>query len=371
MGVYEERIGARSALATRPLPAINDRSQTIVRQPRRRLDTPTFISLLYGGFLLVWQALRFTPIGEWPPFEVVDIFGLALFVPLPVLLLFSMLCASRRAGLVLMVPILLLAATYGPLFLPRSIPSIFRASSPPSSTMLRVMTANLLVSNDDLRQVAGQIQAEGPDIVALQELSPEMAAYLAQTLRDKYPHQLLEPAESPMGLGILSRYPITSEHQGAALPRECFCQRVTFDYGGKTATLVNVHPWPPRVGYLRVGRLPIPTSFAPEQTKRALAVVQQELAGRTGPLIVLGDFNLSDRQPLYRELRRTLEDAHAEAGWGLGYSFPSLSFEGLPNISLVRIDYILHDRSFTARSTRTGTTPGSDHRHVVADLALR
>ena len=133
---------------------------------------------------------------------------------------------------------------------------------------------------------------------------------------------------------------------------------------------MNVHPWPPKIGYARVGRLPIPTSFEPERTKRGLEAALDGLEGWTGSLIVLGDFNLSDRQPMYRALRRSLLDAHAEAGWGLGYSFPSLSFEGLPDVSLVRIDYILHDRSLTARSVRTGRTPGSDHRHVVADLAL-
>ena len=367
--VYEEGLGARSAPGTWP-------AHRARWQPRRAgpvdsgLDAPTAICLLYVSFLLIWQLLRFTPVGAWAPFEVVDIFGLALFAPLPLLLLLSMLCASRRAGLVLMIPILLLAFSYGPLFLPRTIPSIFRANSLTSGGTLRVMTANLLVSNDDLSAVAGLMLVEHPDVVAFQELSPSMAEYLGRQLKTQYPYQLLEPATSPAGLGILSRYPIQPEPMGEALPRDCFCQRVTIEHGGRTMTLVNVHPWAPRVRYFRVGRLPIPTSFEPEQTRRGLEAALEGLDARAGSLIVLGDFNLSDRQPFYRQLRRTLLDAHAEAGWGLGLSFPALAFEGLPDLSLVRIDYIMHDRSLTARSARTGITPGSDHRHVVADLAL-
>ena len=367
-GVYEEGIGGRSALGTPSLAAVRDR-RAADRRPGS-LDAITTVSLLYVCFLFVWHGLRFTPVGEWPPFEVADIFALALYAPLPLLMLLSLLCASRRAGLVLLAPVLLLAVTYGPLFLPRTVPSIFRPSGQAGGATLRVMTANLLVSNDDRSAVTGLLLAERPDVVALQELSPAMAEHLGRELRAQYPYQLLESAESPMGLGILSRYPIRRERMGEGLPRTCFCQRVLVDVGTRTTTLVNVHPWPPKVGYFRVGRLPIPTSFAPEQTKRGLEAAQEGLEGRTGSLIVLGDFNLSDRQPLYRELRRTLLDAHAEAGWGLGLSFPALNVEGLPTVSLVRIDYILHDRSLTARSARTGRTPGSDHRHVVADLAL-
>lgn len=367
---YEERIGGRSAPGTRALPGVGERPRRAVDRARGRLDAITAVSLVYVGFLLVWHGLRFTPIGTWTPFEVADIFGLVLFAPLPLFLLLSMLCASRRAGLVLMVPVLLLASTYGALFLPRSIPSIFRASSPTSGATLRVMTANLLVSNDDLSAVTGLLLVERPDVVALQELSPAMAEHLRRELRGQYPYQLLEPSTSPAGLGVLSRYPIRAEQSGGELPRACFCQRVAVDLGGRTTTLLNVHPWPPRVRYRRVGRVPIPTTVDPEQTKRGLEAALAGLEGGTGPLIVAGDFNLSDRQPLYRQLRRTLLDAHVEAGWGLGHSFPSLAFEGLPSISFVRIDYILHDRSLTARSARTGTIPGSDHRHVVADLAL-
>src|SRR5690349_19628846 len=219
-------IGAGPALSTRPIPAVRTHPRDIAqRAPRRRLGFATTVSLLYVSFLLIWHGLRFTPVGSWAPFEVADIFGLALFAPLPILLLLTMLCASRRAGLVLMVPVLLLAVTYGPLFLPRSLPSIFRPRSTAGSGTLRVMTANLLVSNDDLSAVAGQILAERADIVALQELSEPMAEYLGSELRTQYPYQLLEPADSPAGLGILSRYPIRPEQLGQQVPRDCFCQR--------------------------------------------------------------------------------------------------------------------------------------------------
>jgi endonuclease/exonuclease/phosphatase (EEP) superfamily protein YafD len=351
--------------------ATGRRDAATSRGLRGRVDAPTAISLLYTVLLFLWHALRFTPVGQWAPFEIVDVFGLVLFAPIPLLLLLSMLCASRRAGLILMAPVLLLALTYGPTFVPRSIPALPWWSSPPAGPTLRVMTANLLVSNDNLSEVTGLIRAERPDVIALQELSPKMAEHLSRELRAQYPHQLLEPSTVPDGLGILSRYPLRPERLGEANPRACMCQRVTFGLGNTSATLVNVHPWPPRVGYFRVGRVPVPTSFETDQTMRALDTALEGLAERAGSLIVLGDFNVGDRQPAYRRLRGALLDAHVEAGWGPGFSFPALPLDGLPDTALVRIDYILHDRSLAASSTRTGTMPGSDHHYVVTDLAVR
>jgi vancomycin resistance protein VanJ len=338
------------------------------RWPRPRVTTT--ISVVYAGLVVVWQGLRFTPVGAWWPFELLDIFGLLLFAPLPLLLLVTLFAADRRAGLWLLVPLVVLAWEEGPLFLPRTIPRTSAPTLPPNSRPLRVMTANLLVSNEDVLAAGALVLVEQPDVVALQELSPTMAAHLAQALRSEYPYQLLEASPVPSGLGILSRHPFQAEVSGGELPRPCFCQRVVVDLGGRTVTVVNVHPWPPHFHYVRIAGLPIPTEFEPRQTTDGVQAALEGLDRRPGPLIVAGDFNVGDRQPTYRWLRRDLLDAHREAGWGLGYTFPAISFEGSPDILVVRIDYVFHDPSVRARATRTGITPGSDHHYVVADLLL-
>jgi endonuclease/exonuclease/phosphatase (EEP) superfamily protein YafD len=337
---------------------------------RARPSTPTLICFVYVCFLVGWQGLRFTPISAWWPFQLIDIFGLVLFVPLPLLLLMTMLCANRAGGLWLMVPLLLLGWEYGPLFLPQTLPRIISRDVQTSGQSLRVMTANLLVSNDDLSAVSALMLVERPDIVAVQELGIEMADHLAAQLKRQYPYQLLAPSRGSDGLGILSRYPIQTEPRTSAYVRACSCQRVTIAVDGRRVDLVNVHPPTPAITYIRLGRLPIPTGFDSQRNGSVLQAALDGIDPDRGPLIVLGDFNLSDRSPMYREIRRNLLDAHAQAGWGLGYTFPALAFEGLPVISIVRIDYILFDRTLAAQASHIGTTPGSDHRYLVADLAL-
>jgi endonuclease/exonuclease/phosphatase (EEP) superfamily protein YafD len=318
----------------------------------------------------IWQMLRYTPVAHWWPFELFDIFGLLVYAPLAPLLVLALLLADRRAGLWLLMPLAFLTWELAPLVLPRSIATSTPPAIPVNGRPLRIMTANLLVVNPRLPAVSAVLQVERPDVIALQELSPEMAEHLARELRATYPYQLLEPSESAAGLGILSRYPFRVEVAGGDLPRPCFCQRVVVDVYGRETTLVNVHPSTPDIRAARMGRLPIPTGFDSDRTTRGIQTALADLKQRPGPLLVVGDFNTSDRQPLYRELGRELRDTYREVGWGLGYTFPSVSPRRLPFMPIIRIDYVLHDPSVIAWAARTGVTPGSDHRYVMADLVL-
>ena len=106
----------------------------------------------------------------------------------------------------------------------------------------------------------------------------------------------------------------------------------------------------------------MPTGLNPRQTNEPLDAALDGVDLRYSPLLVAGDFNVSDRQPKYRELRRELGDAFHDAGRGLGFSFPSRTFQGFPELSIIRIDYILYDRSVTA----TSATPASRRGPITA-----
>ena len=256
---------------------------------------------------------------------------------------------------------------YGELFMPS-----ISLTPPEHGTTLRVMTANLLMSNMDLAALGAAIEREQPDVLAVQELGTGMARYLAERLRDRYPFQALEPDDtSAFGLGIVSRRPIRVEPPSSASSDNCFCQRAVLDLPERTATLVHVHPPPPAIAYGRLGRVPFPRHFSSEDTRRILSMALRDLEATQGPVVALGDFNVSDRQAIYRRLRQRLRDAHHDAGWGLGYTFPNSAFEGLPALPLVRIDYVLHNDAWLATAARTGSLPGSDHRYLVADLIPR
>jgi vancomycin resistance protein VanJ len=78
----------------------------------------------------------------------------------------------------------------------------------------------------------------------------------------------------------------------------------------------------------------------------------------------MGDFNTPPRTSLYRELTAQYKDAFEAAGYGFGWTYPSVR-------PLVRIDHILMNHRVEPRGCWVPKTSGSDHRPVVADLVVR
>jgi endonuclease/exonuclease/phosphatase (EEP) superfamily protein YafD len=86
----------------------------------------------------------------------------------------------------------------------------------------------------------------------------------------------------------------------------------------------------------------------------------------------LGDFNTTEQQPGYRRLYAVgLKDAHAEAGWGFGFTYPAPKrrLPWLP-FSVIRIDHIFFGSSWRASRTWISPMMNSDHQTLVADLRL-
>lgn len=331
----------------------------------------TLLAVAYAGGLLLWEVLRRSPVSGWPPFQLVDLFGLWWYVPLPLFLLVAVLRRAWRTSLLLLLPLLVFAVVYGPLFLPRRAPSDLQAPS------LRLMTSNLMYRNADAASLVAVLRDQQVDVALVQELGPAMARALEAdpVVLAAYPYRALVPDGTTRGMGLLSRVPILE-----ALPPEmdddqCACQEVAVEVAGRAVTVLNVHPRRPSVAFQRRARLPfglpVPSTFDPEQFEPRLQAILQRARDVEGPLIVGGDFNTSDRQPLYGLLQLRLRDSYREAGWGLGYTFPSGaggSWQRL--VPLMRIDYLFHDDAWRARAAFTVRVPGSDHRAVVAELAL-
>ena len=321
-----------------------------------------WLSCGYAGCVVAWLILLGTPLAAWWPISTASALHLGLYAPIPVLGLLALARRSPRAAIWLLLPLLLFVGEYAPDFLPKR--------DSPTGRPLRVLTANLHVENASAERVAGAFLAEKPDVIAVQELGGRVAPALSELLSREYPHQALYPRALPSGMGIFSRYPVLSTALDEMAPGSCSCQAASLDFAGRPIAVLNVHPAPPSIRYAHPLGVGLPIGLDPGFHEESLRVILDRADAAREPLLVVGDLNLADRQPFYRVFSRQLGDAHREAGWGLGYTYPSDGAYGLPLFPLARIDYVLHDRAWAASSVTVRATPGSDHRSVVADLVL-
>jgi endonuclease/exonuclease/phosphatase family metal-dependent hydrolase len=315
----------------------------------------------YGLSVVGFLLLRWLVGDEWGLVALFNSFAHLLFLP-ALILLPLILVSRRRLSIGLLIPAALaFILAYGAAFVPRT------AQAAPHT--LRILTYNLKSQEVDLEPALNIIRDSDADVVALQELSEAMALVLASDLADRYPYQALhtQPGDPIPGQGVLSRYPLLSDDYWRIYLAH---QRVTLEIEGAPITFYNTHPVQPLHpnGFARRG----------EEIRDLLARLETE----TGPLVIAGDFNMSDQSDDYWRIAGHYQDTYRAAGWGLGFTFPAdLPYFGGGNYApaifnlipaLVRLDYVFHNDAFSALNAQVGAdSGGSDHLPLQVDLALR
>ncbi|GAB4512206.1 MAG: hypothetical protein OHK0046_11370 [Anaerolineae bacterium] len=269
---------------------------------------------------------------------------------LPAWVLLPFVLVLRWWGLAgLLAPIVLtFTVWYGGMFLPKD-----QLPIPPDALTLVSYNLAAAYTPDQVEAVAEVILAIDADIVALQELSVNAAEVLADRLGAVYPEQALHPVQELgiYGQGMFSRYPISEDtFWRTGLGH----QRAVVTVGEQPIVIYNIHAAFPFVrGGLVIRR---------EDAQYVLALAAED----TQPVLVVGDFNTTQRSADYRRMRAAFDDAFLQVGQGFGFTYRALG-----RVPLARIDYVFHDDTFQPLRARVWPeSAGSDHHPLVVTLAL-
>ncbi len=260
---------------------------------------------------------------------------------------------------------------YGGLFLPSF------EQNKKTEQQLSVMTFNLLGSNTEPAGVISSIRASDAEIIAFQELNPEIAREIEKELLDEYPYQLLAPERGVVGMGLISRYPFRENSfdlQGRWVGKP---QILEIDWEKTKIILINFHASPP--GSMIPFENLISTA---EKRNLEISALRSFANSREEPLIVLGDLNITEQNDAYKILSTDLQDTWREKGWGLGHTFPGAASPGSSRITmagipltpkwLLRLDYIFCSDQWQVESAFLSQWDGvSDHRPVKATISLK
>ena len=269
------------------------------------------------------------------------------------LLVIAGLSRRKRLAFVTAIPILTIAVTFAPLFLPK-----FQTPPAPDRFTLKIMSYNMH-SIKDIRGIAEVIRQEKPDILLIQEYSNRLFSPSFHGLDKIYPELYMEVASKDFRQATLSRYPIkliSAEYEKGRT------QKMQIEVPTGSIEVWNVHPIPP---YL----------IPPEEFDAQMSALAEDIPHVDGPLIVAGDMNATDQSEVYRKFNHYLQDAYWETGWGFGFSYPAspYSFMDMPFQTgpLWRIDYVFYSQNFSAIRARTLTASGgSDHFPIVVELSI-
>ena len=328
-----------------------------------------------AGYLLAlsgYWMLRITlQDGVWW-LALVNEFAPLVFVPLPLVLILSLLLRARRWQILAILHSLILVAWWGPRFLPKPPPQ-----APHNQESLQVVSFNVWGDNTQLDDVEAWLRAVRADVVLLQEIPDVYADNQVPGLADLYPYQVSQPtSERRWGNLCLSRHPILAVEDlpGAGMPAQ---QRITIDYEGHVIAMYNVHLAMP-IGAPRFSHLPdnfvmeIASRYNPSARNTEIRRLLRRLQTEPHPYIVAGDFNMSEHTVIYAEIAARMTDVYRACSWGIGGTWPVAVVEELPSYlpPLLRVDYVWHSEYFRAVRAQRGPEMGSDHLPLYTQLEL-
>jgi endonuclease/exonuclease/phosphatase (EEP) superfamily protein YafD len=224
-----------------------------------------------------------------------------------------------------------------------------------NSPSLRVMSFNLLSTNESYSDVIGYIQTVSPDVVLLHEASRPWEVAMESAAVD---YQMILARSEGLIFGTLAlvkgdNVEAVSFGFAANSPRALEIEFVPEDWD-TPVSILGIHPLAPsdeeRAGY-RDAQLAFATEWA---------------SGQSGPVVIAGDFNATPWSFPFRRLMKSADVVNSQVGFGLQPSFSAHA-----NLLLrVPIDHLLHSTDLEVTDRRLGPELGSDHFPLLVDLQL-
>jgi endonuclease/exonuclease/phosphatase (EEP) superfamily protein YafD len=317
------------------------------RKKVANLSMPFFLkALIIAGLALgaMLTLLGFLA-GYWPALDIVND-GLPLLLAGAVLLLcLALIVRDRR---LILFAALLAAINVGGLFV--GLGGGAPEARPGSARFLRVVTFNLWSRNDRMQDVATFLAEADADVVVLQEATRPHWAELRPALAPRYPNSV-----GDRGLVILSKHPILADGRidrpGYPEWNSLMVRWVRLDVNGTGIEIAGAHLTRPYYAALQTEDIGALTKF---------------VKSTAGPLIVAGDFNMT---PWTYSLRRFTQATGLKRYNTFHLTWP-MRWRNLRLLPLVAIDHVFASSQFAAIATRPGPRLGSDHRLIIADIAL-
>ncbi len=223
-------------------------------------------------------------------------------------------------------------------------------AAPEAKRFLRVVTFNLWFDNDGIDGVDNFLNETDADVVVLQEVTNAHLAALHQALDARYAYSVGE-----FGIVIFSKYAIKTDGRvdrpGYPEWIRLLARWVELDVHGTAVELVGVHCARP---------------FYPVLQEHDVTALTQFVLTRKLPIVVAGDFNMTPWTVQLKSFTRAT---------GLGrfntfiFTWP-MRWRNYSVMPVVAIDNVFASREFAKIATIGGARQGSDHRPIIADIAL-
>lgn len=285
------------------------------------------------------------------------------FIFIPVLPLAAWMVFTRRLRLIipLLIPFFIFLNLYHPYLLPKFVKSTAITNN------LKVMTYNVLFSNYDYDAVANVILTYKPDLVALQEVQPEMMSELEERLGKEYSNSLMGTQNDYGTTAVFSRHPIV-ESSVLDLQADRPAVVVKIEIDNEEFTFVAVHLLAYNLWWTAPKDIPATVLERTFNQNRQVKLIIERLKEENGTVIIGCDCNSYETSSSYRVFDERLDNSARDVGWVIGGD----NLLGTKqDIYLQHIDYIWYRGTIEPINVfKVLDSGGSDHLPVLALFSM-
>jgi len=220
---------------------------------------------------------------------------------------------------------------------------------------VRVSTWNMHFGPNAADRVHAGVSTTSAQILALHELGPDAVAALEQT-EDRFPYRALTSDTRFLDVGLVSEFPIVETERSTSPP---FLRAVVDPPQRDPIVVYAVHA--PLARLLTLGNVPYGLDFTVRDKAISLIRAHVDADVASGlTVIVLGDFNTTERERAYQVISSGLRDSHLDAGIGPGLTWRPPPIDFLP-FGMLRIDYVFSTPDLRPVLSTVDCSLPSDH----------
>lgn len=338
----------------------------VMARANRVLARVTAVLAAYPPLVAVLYVIHVVAPQRNGPLAISEVFAPHLLVPVLALVPLVASTAGRALRIGLAAAMVIGAVRFGP-----GLVSFPPAPPTEVEAVISILSWNLEAGGPGEEDLLVVLRETDAGIVALQELTPGHAAAVEADpgASSAFPHRALVARDGVAGIGLLSRWPIEHATDSVGPVQQAVEVHVT---AAQRLTVVNTHPFPPR--YQLGSAVPLPLGYDAMQRDADLLRINAAAASLVAQgrrVLVVGDFNVTDREPAYADLAAGLWDAHLEVGQGPGSTWRPRNVEFLP-FGVLRIDHVFGGPGTRPLTIAQDCTPRqTDHCILMATVAIR
>lgn len=243
----------------------------------------------------------------------------------------------------------------------------YKTSDPVSPQDISLMTYNLFFRNKAPEMAFEVIERQQPDILLVQELTAELEKGLDKALEKTYLYKKTKAMRGTHGVGIYSKYPITSVDYLEYRKDRPYCQVVTLDILGRKVRLFNAHLASPGAAVEHPENFYSLFGDSYHLRKKQVEDIENLLSDSKFPIEILaGDLNTTKYEPLYRQLKTNWENPAESQSKGSAKNFPNSS----KSKPLITLDYVLLRGAISGYESEVIPGGSSDHMAVLCKVTL-